>query len=313
MLDVPLACVTFCTTVPGVVVVVAAVLAIARVVLPVVRHQILEGESVVGCDEVDRMERLSAIVLEEVRAAANPRCEVARFPSVPFDETSNGIPEDAVPLSPSRRPARWKLAHEVTVWPGAIPRFRDELGSRELRLLGHLPHEQRVHGDLAVPSAGERGSQVETEAVHVHFLHPVAKAVYNPVAGHGVIGTDSVSATCVVGVVTAVKNVVAFLGNSSPAVPVVLAPCTFGCVIEDHVEDHFDAHTVQLSHHGLKADDCSANPISGGESLHRNVEVDRGVAPKVAKLFAIVWILPGAGSLIELVDWQQLHCIDSEL
>ena len=35
------ACVTFCTTVPGVVVVVAAVLAIARVVLPVVRHQIL--------------------------------------------------------------------------------------------------------------------------------------------------------------------------------------------------------------------------------------------------------------------------------
>ena len=40
-----------------------------------------------------------------------PRCEVACFPSITFDETSNGIPEDAVP-----QPLLWPATAHLVVY-----------------------------------------------------------------------------------------------------------------------------------------------------------------------------------------------------
>ena len=129
------ACFTFVTTIPGVVVIISTVLAVAVVVLSIVRDQVLsfsiakhvshprpshfakglESESIVRGDEVDRMEWLSAIVLEKVRAPADPVmltgwkwCKLVQksvwpcgkitfLRSITFDEASNGVSEDAIP------------------------------------------------------------------------------------------------------------------------------------------------------------------------------------------------------------------------
>lgn len=90
-----LACFTFMTTIPRVVVVISTILTVTGVVFVIVRYQVLvgnvgwasrgiqrfqmqqphpvlQGESIMGSDEVDRMVRFSSIVLEKIRAATNP-------------------------------------------------------------------------------------------------------------------------------------------------------------------------------------------------------------------------------------------------
>ena len=53
-------------TIPGVVVVISAVFAVAGVVLAIVGHEVLQGEAVMSSDEVDGMVWFSSVVLEEV-------------------------------------------------------------------------------------------------------------------------------------------------------------------------------------------------------------------------------------------------------
>mmetsp|Transcript_100335 Transcript_100335/g.239220 ORF Transcript_100335/g.239220 Transcript_100335/m.239220 type:complete len:278 (-) Transcript_100335:693-1526(-) len=266
-----------------------------------------------GSDEVDGMERLPAIVLEEVRASANPGGEVPLLALVSLDEAAYRIAEDAVPFGPSGRSTRWKLSHQVAIRPGAVPRFCDKLCSLELGLICHLLDQQWIHGHLAIIPSCEGGGQIKPEAIHVHLVDPITQAFHDPVRAHGVVRIHGVAATCVVCVLAIAENVVAVLGNRRPAVPEMLTPRTLGGVVEDHVQDHLDALPVKLSHQRLEAHDRRADSVTRREALHRHEKVDCRVAPEVTQLFAVLRVLPGASSLIELVDWQQLHCIDPQL
>mmetsp|Transcript_23387 Transcript_23387/g.37584 ORF Transcript_23387/g.37584 Transcript_23387/m.37584 type:complete len:210 (-) Transcript_23387:1041-1670(-) len=208
MPDVCIASLSLYAAVPGVVVVVAAVLTVAGVLLAVVRHQVPQGEAVVGGDEVDGVERATPVVLEKVRAAADPRGKVTLHASISLDEAANGVAEHPVPLRPARRSTGRKLAHEVAVGPRAVPRLCDELGAGELRVAAHHPDDGRIHGYLAVAPSAEARRKVETKAVDVHFLDPVAKAVAYPLCAQRVICVHGVSAPGVVRVFALAQDIV---------------------------------------------------------------------------------------------------------
>ena len=49
-------------------------------------------------------------------------------------------------------------------------------------------------------TARENGSEIEAEAVDVHFLNPKAKAVHDKTANDGMIGVEGISGAAEVGV-----------------------------------------------------------------------------------------------------------------
>ena len=79
----------------------------------------------------------------------------------------------AVPLRPQRR----EVAHLVAALAD-VPGLGDQLDLAEHRVLLDEVEEGRQAVDL-VQLAGQRGGQVEAEAVDVHLEHPVAQAVHD--------------------------------------------------------------------------------------------------------------------------------------
>src|SRR5947208_145148 len=81
---------------------VAASLEVRLVVLLVVRDEIAQREAVVRGDEVDRRERVAAVVLVEVRRAGETRGEVAER-GLAAPEVAHRVAVHAVPLGPEHR------------------------------------------------------------------------------------------------------------------------------------------------------------------------------------------------------------------
>ena len=152
---------------------VPVVLAVGLVVLVVVRDQVGEGEAVVGGDEVDRVERLAAVVLVEVGRAGDPAGELGQRGRLAAPEVADGVAVLAVPLRPVRR----EVADLVAA--GAdVPRLGDQLHLADHRVLLHHLEErgQPVH---VVELPGQRGGEVEAEAVDVHLGDPVAQRIHD--------------------------------------------------------------------------------------------------------------------------------------
>jgi hypothetical protein len=122
-------------------VVVAAVLivfVVGFVVLVVVRHQIVEGEAVVGGDEIDleygRRPRWLNMSPEAVMRLAKS----ARLAFVAFPEGAHGVAELVVPFHPARREVADLIAAGATV-----PRFGDHFHLAQHRVLT-AGHEEAV-------------------------------------------------------------------------------------------------------------------------------------------------------------------------
>src|SRR5690606_17394401 len=92
----------FVTAVPTVVVVgtVAVAFLIRLVVLAVIRHKIVQAESVVAGDEVDAGDRLASVPAIQVAGAEKPRREVGGDPAVALPEPSDRVAVLAVPFAP---------------------------------------------------------------------------------------------------------------------------------------------------------------------------------------------------------------------
>ena len=87
----------------------------------------------------------------------------------PQPEVADGVAVLVVPLHPRRR----ELPDAVAV-AGDVPRLGDQLGVPQHRVLADRGEQVAAHVDL-VTGAGQRGHQVEPEAVDVHLGHPVAQ------------------------------------------------------------------------------------------------------------------------------------------
>src|SRR5205823_11596248 len=97
--------VTLGAAVPGAVVVaaVAAVLAIGLVVLLVVAHEVVEGETVVAGDEVDARRGPPALALVEVGGPAEAVREVAHAARLAPPAVADSVAETAFALRPADR------------------------------------------------------------------------------------------------------------------------------------------------------------------------------------------------------------------
>src|SRR3954469_14863003 len=76
-------------------------LAVRVVVLPVVRDEVVEGEAVVGRDEVDAVRRAARLALIDVRAAGDSRGDRRDQPAVAAHELPDVVAESSVPLRPA--------------------------------------------------------------------------------------------------------------------------------------------------------------------------------------------------------------------
>ncbi len=281
---------------PVVALAVVVVLAVGLVVLLVVGDEIAHREAVVRGHEVDAGERTAAGVLVEVGGAGDPARELAEG-RLAAPEVAHRVAVLAVPLGP--------LGREVAdlVAAGAdVPGLRDQLDLADHRVLLHQLEERRQLVDV-VELPGQRGGQVEPEAVDVHLGDPVAQRVHDQLQRVRVAGVERVPGAGVVHVVVllvvdepVVGSVVDALHAQRRAQVVAL-----GGVVVDHVEDHLDAGGVHGLDHALELLDLLTGVVVGGVVRVRGEEAEGVVAPVVAQS-----LVQECGVLDELVHRHQL-------
>ncbi len=220
---------------------VAVALAVVLVVLLVVRREVPEGEPVVARHEVDAVVRRAAVVLVQIRAAADPGGDGGRQAVIAPHESAHVVAVARVPLGPA--PRGGERAHLIKA--GGIPRLGDDLAVRQDRVVDDALQEGRVAEHAAVLGAAEDGGQVEAKAVDVHLHDPEPEAVENEVAHQGMVAVEGVAAAGVVAVIApvVVQHVVDRVVEAAEAErrPHVVA---LGGVVVDHVEDDLDAGAV---------------------------------------------------------------------
>ena len=270
----------FHTTVPGSVVAFAVAVAftIGHVVLFVVADQVVEGEAVVGDDKVDGGGGAPSVIGVEVGGAGEAGGKFAEGGRFAAPEVAHGVAVFAVPFGPEG----WEVAHLIATLAD-VPRLSDEFDLGNHRVLLHQVEEGReaVH---VVEFAGECGGQVETEAINVHFLHPVPQGIHDQLQGVRVTDVEGVSGARVV-------HVVVFIAVHQPVVGGVVNAAesnggahvvAFGGVVVHHVQDDFDACFVEGTDHVFEFGDGPAGFAGGGVFLVGGKESEGVVAPVVA-------------------------------
>jgi hypothetical protein len=129
------------------------------------------------------------------------------------------------------------------------------------------------------PSLANRG-EIETEAVNVHFLHPIAEAVEDHPPDNRMIGVERVSSPAVVGVARAIffEDVVSDVVNP-PEAQRRSALVAFGGMVEDDVENGLNSRPVQFLDHVAKLIHWTERMLPPAVGLMRREERDRSVAP----------------------------------
>ena len=258
---------------------VAVVLPVSRVPLRRVRDEVGQGEAVVRRHEVDAGRRAPPALLVEVARAGEAKGELADLAPVALPVPANRVSVLPVPLGPARREVA-----DLVATLAEVPWLRDQLDLRDDRILVDDVEEgrQAVH---VVELAGQRRGEVEAEAVHVHVLHPVAKAVHEELERARVRQVQRVAAAGVVAVRAAIVRLEAIVGGivDAPEAERGSAVVTLRGVVIDHVENDLDARVVQALDHGLELGDLLAAGAGRGEAGVRREEADRVVAPVVGE------------------------------
>ena len=281
---------------------VVAVLAVGLVVLVVVRHEVAQGEPVVGGDEVDRRRGSAGVCLVQVGAAGEAVAELGEGGRFAAPEVTDRVAISPVPFGPLRR----EVADLVAAFAD-VPRFGDQLDLRHDRILLDEVEERRQAIDL-VELACEGRREVESESVDVHLGHPVAKAVHDQLQHvrvahvHAVAGAGEVEVVARVVLHRAVVREVVDPAHRQRRAEVV----ALGGVVVHDVEDHLDARSVEGLDHRLELlhlPECRRRRVA----VVRCEERDRVVAPVVAQpAFHEVVVVH------ELVHGHQLDRGDSE-
>ena len=155
----------------------------------------------------------------------------------PRQKSAHGVAVLAVPLRPERR----EVAHLVAARPD-VPGLGDQLDLADHRVLVHEVEERRQPVDV-VELAGQRGGQVEAEAVDVHLGDPVAQRVHDQLQRVRVADVEAVAGAGVVHVVARVvvdQPVVGGVVDAAKRQRRAQVVALRGVVV-DHVEDDLDA------------------------------------------------------------------------
>ena len=127
-----------------------------------------------------------------------------------------------------------------------VPRLGDQLDAAEQRVLRHGGEKSAV--------AGERGGEVEAEAVDVHLASPITERVQGQLQGAWMGEFEGVAAAAEVFVALRVVGVQAVVAGVVDAAEAEGRPelVGFGGVVEDHVEDDLEAGGVQAADHAAE-------------------------------------------------------------
>ena len=137
------------------------------------------------------------------------------------------------------------------VQPGGVPGLGDHLGIGQLVIQFDLPHHRRMRAGHPVLTARQDGPFIEAEAIHVGFPHPVAQTFDDELLGDGVVAVEGIAAAGEVHVILQVP------GNQEVVSAVIDAferegwsqLIAFIGVIEDDIQNHFDAGAMEGLHH----------------------------------------------------------------
>ena len=104
---------------------------------------------------------------------------------------------------------------------------------------------------------GQRGRQIEPETIHVHFLDPVAQTVHDQLQRIWQIYRQCVAGAGVIHVIARVFRRKTIVNGVVQAAKTERGPkvIAFGCVVVNHVENHFDARGVKIPDHRLEFSD----------------------------------------------------------
>ncbi len=269
--------------------------------LCVVGDQVAQREAVVRRDEVDRREGATALAGVEVGRARQPPAELADA-GVAAPEVPDVVAVLVVPLGPQRR----ELADLVAA-RADVPRLGDELDPAQHRVLLDGRHEVAEHVDV-VERAGQRGREVEAEAVDVHLLDPVAQRVHDELQDVRLGDVEGVAAARVVGVVpAAVAQVVVVVVVDAAEGQGRAELVALGRVVVDHVEDDLEPGRVHGLDHALELGDLAAARAGRGVGRVRREVADGVVAPVVREA-----VLEQVHLVEEVVHGQQLDGGDAE-
>src|SRR5262249_39913488 len=134
--------------------------------------------------------RLPLLVSIDLGAADKPighPCSRALFSA---EETSDIVAKTSVPLLPT-------VANKAPdlIKTSSVPGFRNEFRASQHRVGFDIPQHRWVGQDLTRRTARQDGGEIETEAVHVHFLNPISEAVHDESANDWVVGVEGISST----------------------------------------------------------------------------------------------------------------------
>src|SRR5579883_678950 len=253
---------------------VAIALAIRLVVFVVIRDQIVESEAVVTSHEIDAVDRQLTAGLVQVGTARQPRSDGSDHTGIAFEEAPDVIAEAAVPLGPA---VSGKMADLVET--GGVPGLGNDFRIGQVFIELDLPDDRRMGAGNAIFTARQNGAFVEAEAVYVSLADPVAQTFDDQLLRNRVIAVERVPAAAEIHVIAEVPRhqkiitaVVDALEREDRAEVIA-----FVGVIEDDVEDHFDAGAVEGFDHVTKFAQVAAlrgvHAVSrlGSEKPHRAV------------------------------------------
>ena len=187
------------------------------------------------------------------------------------------VAKPVVPLEPARRETA-----QLIPAGAEIPGFGDQLHTGQHRVLGD-GLEKCAAGIEAVLGTAQHAGQVEPEPVDMHVVHPVTQAVHHELQHARLTQIQRIAATGVidVGIGALVRQPVPRCVVQPP--PAQRRPGLVGLagVIEDDIEDHFDAGPVQGSHHGPKLIAHGARVGRRRITGLRAKEAERVVAPVI--------------------------------
>ena len=135
----------------------------------------------------------------------------------------------------------------------------------------------------ALVVARQRGSEIETEPIHVHVVHPVAQAVHDELERARMEQVEGVPGPGEIHVFSRLFRREPVISGIIHAAKTQRRPemISFRGMIINHVEDHLDAGRVKIAHHALELGDLLAHHAAARVFRLRREETDCVVAPVI--------------------------------
>ena len=229
------------------VVAVAVFLPVGFVVLLVMAHEVAQCEAVMAGDEIQARTRAAAVVAVEIAAAGKACGEFSNTRARAFPEAADAIPVAPVPFCPKDG----EVADLIPI-RAEIPRFGDEFHIREDGIL--VDDVEKGSEAIHLPQfPRQRAREIETEAIDMHFLNPVAEGIHDELEHtrvgdiQGISAAREIDVARSVGIESVVAGIVDAAHGEDGAGVVAL-----GGVVIDDIENHFDPCRVEHPHHFLE-------------------------------------------------------------